>query len=363
MSLKPPVRYSTDLEEVQPDEAEVVEKLNRDFDKIMRTTAEDYGHAVRSVHAKGHAILKGEVTIPADLAPELAQGLFATPGSYPVLLRVSTNAGDILTDKISLPRGLAMKVLGVEGERLPDAEGDTQDFIFNNGTVFVAKTAKQFEGNVKMLAATTDVAEGGKSVFSKVLRGVNTALEAVGIESPTVVTMGGEPNSHPLGQTYNGLTPYRWGDYVAKYRVVPAAALMRQLENATIDASEDDDAIRHTMQADMRGIDAEWDFQVQLLRDTEKQPVEDPGVEWPEEVSPWITVATVRAAAQDSWDDAMVRKVNEETRFSIWTGLEAHRPMGNINRARRETYRKSAEFRAGFNRCPIHEPAAAEVTA
>jgi hypothetical protein len=43
--------------------------------------------------------------------------------------------------------------------------------------------------------------------------------------------------------------------------------------------------------------------------------------------------------------------------FSIWTGLGAHRPLGNINRARNETYRHSADFRARVNGCPYHEPA------
>ena len=45
-------------------------------------------------------------------------------------------------------------------------------------------------------------------------------------------------------------------------------------------------------------------------------------------------------------------------RFSIWTGLAAHRPLGNINRARNAPYKHSAGFRQRFNKCPIHEPAA-----
>jgi hypothetical protein len=52
-----------------------------------------------------------------------------------------------------------------------------------------------------------------------------------------------------------------------------------------------------------------------------------------------------------------VQKVNEEMRFSVWTGITAHEPLGNINRARKATYEHSARFREGFNRCPIHEPA------
>ena len=93
----------------------------------------------------------------------MAQGLFAVAGEYKVYMRLSTNAGDILTDAISLPRGLALKVLDVKGERLPDADGTTQDFVMVNGPVFQAKTADKFLGSLKLLAKTTDVAEGGKA--------------------------------------------------------------------------------------------------------------------------------------------------------------------------------------------------------
>ena len=86
------------------------------------------------------------------------------------------------------------------------------------------------------------------------------------------------------------------------------------------------------------------------------QPIEDPTVEWKEEEAPFQTVATLTAVPQDSWSPAKVQAVNEEMRFSVWTGLEAHRPLGSINRARNEPYRHSAEFRARFNGCPFHEP-------
>ena len=45
-------------------------------------------------------------------------------------------------------------------------------------------------------------------------------------------------------------------------------------------------------------------------------------------------------------------------RFSVRTGLAAHCPLGNIDRARKATYDHSAGSRERFRRCPIHEPAA-----
>lgn len=355
-TLPNPVPFSAELEEIEPNEPKIVSELNATFDEILKTTSADYGHAVRAVHAKAHAILEGTLTVKEGLTPELAQGLFATPGQHRVLMRISTNAGDLLEDAISLPRGLALKVLDVDGTRLPGADGRTQDFVMVNGPTFLAKTAEKFAGNLKLLAKTTDRMEEGKKVLSAVMRGVNTALTAVGVKSSTVQNLGGAPNVDPLGETYFSVTPFRYGDYVAKFSVAPVAPELIQLKGRTIDAGDNPDAIRDTVRAEMRVIEGVWDFRVQLCRDLDDQPIEDPTVEWDHEKYPFQSVGTIRVAPQDSWDPAKVQAVDEETRFSIWTGLAAHQPLGNVNRARRDTYRHSAEFRQAFNRCPIHEP-------
>ncbi|RZK86642.1 MAG: catalase, partial [Methylobacterium sp.] len=61
-----PVRYSPDLEQVKPGEAQTIERLNQTFDTILTRVADDSGHAVRSVHAKSHGILEGVLTIAAN---------------------------------------------------------------------------------------------------------------------------------------------------------------------------------------------------------------------------------------------------------------------------------------------------------
>ncbi len=356
MSLTGPIRYDPGIEEVRPGEAETIQGLNQAFSTILQTTAKDYGHAVRSVHAKAHGILEGRLVVAGGLPPELAQGLFARPGEHKVYMRISTNAGDILQDAITLPRGLALKVLDVEGERLPGAEGRTQDFVMVNGPVFQSRTADQFLGNLKMLAKTTNRMEGAKKVMSSVLQGVNTALTAVGVESPKVQSLGGAPNVDPLGETYYSVTPFRYGDYIAKFSVAPVAPALLALKDTKIDASNRPDAIRETVQSEMRGIDGVWELRVQLCRDLQRQPVEDPTVPWDESEAPFQTVATITVPRQDSWEAARVRAVDEEMHFSVWTGLAAHQPLGNINRARRDTYTHSAAFRRQFNGCPMHEP-------
>ena len=355
--IAPPVRFHPDVETPKPEEAETADGLNQTFDIILDRTAADYGHAVRAVHAKAHAILEGELSIDADLPAELAQGLFATPGTHKVLMRLSTNAGDILPDAISLPRGLAIKVLDVEGERLPEAEGRTQDFILVNAPVFAAPDAEKFLGNLKLLAKTTDRLEGTKKVLSAVLRGVNTALGSVGLESGALASLGGAPNSEPLGETYYSATPFRYGDHIAKFSLAPVAPAMTALTGQTIDVDGRDDAIREDVRTEMREIDAQWEFRVQLCRDLERQPIEDATALWDEQDAPFRKVATLRARAQDSWADENVRAVDEGMRFSVWTGLAAHQPLGGVNRARRSAYKHSAGFRSRTNGCPLHEPA------
>ena len=356
-ALKPPVRYDPAVETVQPDEREVIDDLNESFHDILETTSQDYGHAERSVHAKAHGIAKGRLTVHDELPPELAQGLFAHGASYEAIIRISTNAGDILDDSIALPRGLALKVIGVEGERLVGSEGDaTQDFILVNGPTFAAPDAKAFSKNLKMLAATTDKAEGGKKLLSGVLRAFEATLEAVGLESSTLQTLGGAPQVHPLGETYYSQTPFRYGDHIAKFALAPVSPALTQLTGDTVATTDRPDALREVVNEVLISQGGTWELRVQLNRDLDAMPVEDATKLWDEKDSPFQTVATLAVEPQFGWEDGASEKVNDALSYNIWHALAAHQPLGNVNRARNDTYRASTEFRQRFNGCPMHEP-------
>ena len=266
MPIPAPVPYTLDVEIIREDEAGTVAKLNESFDEILETTSTDYNRGVRAVHAKAHAILEGTLTVGGDLPRELAQGLFSAPGVHKAYARISTNPGDILDDAIALPRGFALKVLDAAGERLPGAEGNTQDFVMVNGPVFLAPDAEKFAGNLKLLAKTTDRAEGAKVGLSKVLQVVNSALGAVGLDSPKLENLGGAPQVDPLGETYFSVTPFRFGDYIAKFRLRPLSPGLTALTGAKIDTKDRPDAIRETLREEMAGIDGEWAFEVQLCQ-------------------------------------------------------------------------------------------------
>ncbi len=358
--LPPPIRYADDLEQVQPDEAETDASLEKSFDHILETTANDYGFAVRAVHAKAHGLFEGTFTVDGTLPAELAQGLFAHAGSYSAAMRISTNPGDILDDNVVLPRGLALKIEQVAGDMLPGTEGQVQDFLFVNGPVFAVPSPDKFAGKLKLLAATTDRAEGAKVALSTVLGFINGALGKVGLESSALAGMGGSPQVHPLGETYFTTTPFRYGDHVAKFRLRPLSPSLTVLTGTIIDTSGKPDGLRETLREDARTLTGEWAFEVQLARDIDKQPIEDASVEWDEAEAPFVQVATLRIEPQDSWTDDKVLRIDETLHFSPWNGLSAHRPLGGINRARRRAYRHSADFRVKTNGCPMaaSEPAA-----
>lgn len=356
-----PVRYSPDLERPAPEEAQVQAGMIAQFARIQGTTLKDYGHAVRGVHAKSHGLLTGRLTVLDGLPPALAQGLFATPGDHDAVLRLSTNPGDILDDSVSTPRGLALKVLGVTGERLPGSEGNaTQDFVLANAPAFVAPDATAFLKSLKLLAATTDTPQVFKKAFSALMRGVEAALEAVGTKSPTVIALGGHPETHILGETFYSQAPLRWGDHVAKVAVAPVSPELTALTGAALNVNGKPNGLREAVSAFFAGQGGTWELRAQLLTNPETMPVEDASVPWPETESPYVAVARITVPPQASWSDDKVRRLDDGLAFSPWHGLAAHRPLGSIMRARRAVYPESAGFRATHNGCPIREPRSVE---
>lgn len=349
-----PIQFTDSVEVPSDGEAEAIQSLKGTFESILDTTSKDYGRAVRGVHAKGHGLLRGRLVVRDDLPPELAQGLFGTGGTYEAVLRISTAPGDILDDAVSAPRGVGLKVFGVEGERLPGAEDNTQDFLMVNGPVFGAKTPKVFAKNLKLLAATTDKAEGLKKAWSATLRTLEGAIEAFGGSSVLISSLGGAPESHPLGNTYYSQAAFRYGDHIAKFALVPVSQGFTEVTGDIVSTHNRPDALREVVNEIMDEQGGRWEFRVQLCTDLEAMPVEDPTVRWDEEASPFRTVATFEVGPQPAWEYGSSDSIEDKLAFSPWHGLAAHRPLGAINRARKETYDFSADYRGEFNGCPMH---------
>jgi hypothetical protein len=171
-----------------------------------------------------------------------------------------------------------------------------------------------------------------------------------------LTTLGGAKPVHPLGATYYSQTPYRYGNYIAKFSLVPVLPALKDLADTTIDASGRPDAIREDVRESLIEQGGTWEFRVQLCMNLEKMPIEDATVVWDEEASPFVTVATLDVPPQLAWQDGISQKTEDELSFSPWHGLAAHQPLGGVNRARNDTYKFSADYRGRINGCPMHEP-------
>jgi hypothetical protein len=346
-----PTPYDRSYEYLDPDEAELQAELIETLRHISETTFKDSGHATRSVHAKSHGLLHVDFAVMEDLPPVLAQGIFAKAGHYPAVIRLSTVPGDVLDDAVSTPRGMAIKVVGVAGDRLPGTEDDvTQDFILvNSGPEFSAAGAKKFAGMLKLLAATTDKAPGLKKALSAVLQGTEKLIEAVGGKSGTIKALGGHPETHILGETFYSQVPILFGDYMAKVSVVPVSSSLRNLTDLELDLSGKPNGLREAVIDYFRENAAEWELRVQLCTDIEKMPIEDASVVWSEEQSPYIAVARLRAMPQQAWSEELSVAVDDGMAFNPWHAIAAHRPLGSIMRIRQAAYAMSAQYRAEHN--------------
>jgi hypothetical protein len=354
------LRYSPSIEQPDPNEKAVFDELSQTMQHITRTMAGHYRHAYRPVHAKSHGVLVGTLQVHPDLAEPLSQGLFAKPASYPVVLRFSTNPGDLLADSVSSPRGLAIKVLNVRGEPLPSHSGNTtQDFVCVNFKVFGAPDPAGFLAQIKLLDKTLEYPDALKQAVSTVARGTNAILSAIGVHSGLLDNLG-HPYTHILGETFSTIAPLRYGDYVAKIAVAPASQNLRELTGKHIDAGDGFNPLEDAVREFFKTETATWEIQAQLGLDSETTPIEDASKEWPEDQSPYRTVATLTVAPQESYSDARQIFVDEQLSFSPWHALAAHQPLGGIMRSRRNAYEAAQKFRAQRNLRPHVEPRSIE---
>ena len=100
------VPYSDDLEHIPPDEDQLIDGIVDALHHNNERAYERHQHAIRDAHAKGHGILRGELTVYPGLDDDLRQGLFANPATYPVIARLSSTAPEIRSDQVHGVRGI-----------------------------------------------------------------------------------------------------------------------------------------------------------------------------------------------------------------------------------------------------------------
>jgi hypothetical protein len=227
------LRYRPEIEQPEPEEQETIDGIILGMTQQSETVEKREHHAVRASHAKSSALVTGTLEIAAGLPPELAQGLFATPGSHPVAVRFAQGPGETLGDRVSTHRGMAIKIYDVAGEKLGGHTADTQDFVFASGPTFPSGTAKGFLRDGTIIGKSTGMPEGVKSAVSAGARNFNRLLHAFGTESPKADFFG-HPFSHPMAEPYYSQAPIRFGDHVAKLGAFPVSDAQAALRGHSV---------------------------------------------------------------------------------------------------------------------------------
>lgn len=352
------VRYRPDIEQLDPKEEQLIDRIVTTLHSNNERAYRTYRHGLRDAHAKGHGILEGTMTVYPDLQPELAQGMFAEPGTYPVIARLSSTSGAIRHDRLRGVRGLGIKVLGVEGERaMADDGATTQDFILVTHREFLFADVRAYAGRgmifAWLLARLPDRLMGAGS---KLAARINGLLSRIGRPLPSTLQVFIRPNTHILGDTFFSSAPFRWGDYVAKFLVEPLSENVRNLAGVPLGENPTENANREMVAAFYAENSADYELRVQLCTDLDTMPIENATTPWPEEESPHIPVAKFHFPEQDPAGTSRRAFGDDVLSFNSWRGLEAHRPLGSINRMKLRVYEASSDFRHQKNGIARLEP-------
>ncbi|HKY04916.1 MAG TPA: catalase family protein [Blastocatellia bacterium] len=328
------------VETLVPQEERYIEMIaSRLKSDIEKAYAE--GSTLRDAHPKNVGCVKAEFTIDPDLRDELRVGLFKEPRTYPAYIRFSNASAKPQADKVRDIRGMAIKLLGVEGEKLLEAEKfeTTQDFLVITVPRFLNRDVVDFYamldalggGGLKMLGFFFNPFDS----HLRVLKNLATSLKR---------------HASLLESRFWSTTPYQFGPGVVKYSVIP-----RQEGVARVPKNPSKNYLRDEMKRFLAERDAQFDFLIQFQTDARRMPVEDAGVRWDEKASPFIKVATIRIPRQE-FDSPERMEFAENLSFTPWHSLVEHRPLGSINRARKVVYEIISTYRHERNQEPRREP-------
>ncbi|MBV9211806.1 MAG: catalase family protein [Acidobacteria bacterium] len=366
------VRYSPDVEQIEPDFERTLETVIDAMKQHMRGSleAEGIGRVVRDAHAKGYGLARGEVEILDGLPEAYAQGIYAKPGRHEAMVRFSNGTNHVGDDRFLGPIvGIGLKMFGIEGRTLLDDEPDshTFDYALINHPVFFVNTLKHYifiQALFKNLGTAPPPnvsADEKRAAIHNFLynwvtgKGTLPPEEWAWEELGAFLQLVQHKPVNLLLSTYWTMGAVRHGDYVAKVRVAPVQSFADRVVQRAIDLNSAEQVFRPALVAELRERPYEFDIQVQLSTDLARMPVEKTTVVWPESLSPYVTVAKLRLPQQDIGGEDNFEKM-DKTSMSPWRVTEEHRPLGSIMRSRLEVYRQSSILRHQTNNQERKEP-------
>jgi catalase len=307
-------------EVVLPEEKERHERQAAQFAAMQSRKSEKYGTG-RALHRKQLAALRARLDVPGDLPEYAKQGIFAIPNRYDAWIRLSNGGFNRAPDAVPDIRGFAIKVLGVRGPAVLGGEAVSQDFALINHERFSSATSDNFTKVV-----TTGAGTRGQ-ILLRVLKNPGMIPEL-----KTVTAALKSPFSGFATQDFFSAAPIAFGPYAVRVRLVATSSEVNQ--NAKDDWAGD---------VYERLIDNPLvrELQVQFFTDEATTPIEDASVVWP---APYVTVARLTIPRQKP-DPAFDEEI-ETAKFDPWNALTAHRPLGEVMRARKVAYFASQQNRS-----------------
>lgn len=304
----------------------------------------------RGGNTKTHGVVKATVSIRDDIPEHCRKGVFAHPGSYKAYVRFSGPGPNVPSDIQDVGfMSMAVKLLGVPGDKLMDEEKFTQDFITTSGgATFVTPNTRE---NAKLQYwSLVDM------TLYYFLNPFDSHLLDMAQQSLWNATQ-----YNPLGQRYWSCTPYLLGEGQAvMYSFMPKTKNVYKKIPGVPFGKVPFNYLRENMVKTLNEMDVEFDLMIQLQTDPHLMPIEDSSVWWPEKLSPFIPVATVHIPKQ-TFDTTAMAEFNKRLKMNPWHCLPEHRPLGNLNRARFRLYFELSKFRQEMNQVTHLEPTGDEV--
>jgi hypothetical protein len=310
-------------------------------DAMSRYTEREYQGRIaeRAGNTKTYGVVRGEFRVLDNIPTNYKHGIFAEPKTYPVWIRFGgpgpASPPDIADSGIL---SIGMKLMGVPGDKLLDDEKATQDFTGISCPTFTTPNIVENLKLQKRIYARTPVFYFIKPFDSHFLDMTMQGIYA-------------RMNRSPLEVRYWSCVPYLLGEGQAmKYSVTPCSN-----RKTKIPWNPPDDWLRQSLAMTLSNTDAEFDFSIQLQTNEKRMPIEDASIEWPERLSPFVTVAKIVIPKQEFRSPAQ-DKFARELSFNPWHCIAEHRPLGNQNRARYLIYSELSRLRQAMNKEPHIEP-------
>jgi hypothetical protein len=328
---------------------EIIDLIRQSIDKRFQ---QGQRPARRDAHTFDNGCVSAVFRVDPDLDPGLQHGAFIPGREYQAWVRFSN--GNIEPRSRWWPdaRGMAIKLMGVDGRKLIDDETHTQDFILISHPVFFVDDLERYKATLEPFL------KGG--IFDQY---VVSPLRLRGREILLALIVNARWIGNPLFQRYWSMTPYRLGiestrKTAVKYTAKPHLARNPGLISRLVAYLAWDFSPKKEMNDSLAGTEMWFDFYIQRYVD-ERTPIEDSKVEWDESVAKLEHVAKIIIPSQDIMSSER-DWFCENLSFNPWRCLPEHKPLGLVNRVRKKVYVEISNHRHKLNQVPPQEPTSAK---